>query len=85
MVISLVRRRIIESESKRIEERKKNEQGSRRQKTTIYVAFKFARKRKGVPQGGSSRKETVGVEMSVAFSYLNRKGLESRFRPNSTF
>lgn len=48
------------------------------------VAFKFmkivvireASKRKGVAQLGSESKETVGVEVAVAFSYCNSKTVE---------
>lgn len=39
----------------------------------LGVGFSLASKQKGVPQAGSVRKETVGVEMTVAFSYFNRK------------
>lgn len=35
------------------------------------VAIRKAIKRKGVPLMGSARKETVGVEMVVAFSSFN--------------
>lgn len=48
---------------------------------TINVAFKFvkivvikeARNRKGVPQVGRTRKETVEIEVAVASSKFNNK------------
>lgn len=68
----------------RIEERTKM---NRRQKMAIGVArifFKIvvtrvAKKRKGVPQLESSRKGTVGVEVSTAFSYFNSNSFIYRF------
>lgn len=60
---------------------------------SIDVAFLFltivvtreARKREGVPQIGSARKETVRVEVVVAFMYFNSKTVGPNCRSGSTF